>query len=263
MTRQTFLQKIIEKAHVRVARIKRDSCAAELKRSADNARASAEPHRLRKSLGRRTGANIIAEIKRASPSRGVINADIDILHLAREYESGGAAAISVLTEEEYFHGSLSDLRVIRSSVRVPILRKDFIVDELQVFEAAAAGADAVLLIVAALSRKKLESLTRVSNDLGMDTLVEVHSASEMAIAAEHRAVIVGVNNRDLHTLEVSLDISKQLIAQRPNGTLMVAESGISSRDDIDQLQQLGFDGFLIGERLMRDADPRRSLESWI
>jgi indole-3-glycerol phosphate synthase len=226
------------------------------------ARAGAEPFRLQKALRRTTAINIIAEVKRASPSKGIINADIDIMDLARRYEQGGAAAVSVLTEEEYFHGSLHDLKGIRSAVQIPILRKDFIVDEVQIFEAAAAGADAVLLIVAALPVHDLASLLEITRDLEMDALVEVHSAGEMFEAARHAAAIIGINNRDLHSLDVSLDVSRRLIADRPGDALMVAESGISNGRDIEILNKLGFDGFLIGEALMRDADPVKTLKEW-
>jgi indole-3-glycerol phosphate synthase len=259
---QTFLQIVIEKTRAKVARMKNDVDIDDLRRSATQVRSGAEPFRLQKALRRRSAINIIAEVKRASPSKGIINADIDIKELARSYEQGGAAAISVLTEEKYFHGSMDDLRNVRSAVEIPLLRKDFIVDEIQILEAAIAGADAVLLIVAALPTDDLASLLEITRELGMDALVEIHSGDEMVEAARHGPAIIGVNNRNLHSLEVSLEVSRRSIANRPGGALMVAESGISNRDDIDMLHELGFDGFLIGEALMRDEDPRRTLKEW-
>jgi indole-3-glycerol phosphate synthase len=258
----TFLQTVTGKARARAALLRANGDLAALKRSAEAQRSIAEPFRLQKAL-RGDGINIIAEIKRASPSKGVINSDVDPAQLAAEYQVGGAAAISVLTEEEYFKGSLDDLRVVRSSVTLPILRKDFIVDEIQIIEAAAAAADAILLIVAVLNSTKLADLYRITAELGMDALVEVHSAAEMQIAAELGAAVVGINNRDLKSLEVTLDTSRALINNRPKGALMVAESGVSSAGDLRELRQLGFDGFLIGEALMRNSDPRGTLRTWI
>ena len=223
-------------------------------------RSEAIPHQFRSALLRTDRTNIIAEIKRASPSKGVINSEIDVRSLATSYETGGAAAISVLTEGEYFGGSLDDLRMVAETVNIPILRKDFIIEDYQVYEAAAAAADAVLLIVAALSQRELQKLMRIAEyELGMDTLVEIHTADELAIAKNAGAGIIGVNNRDLRSLEVSLDVSRRLIASRPNNTIMVAESGIAGRSEIVELSGLGFDAFLIGETLMRSDDVANEL----
>ena len=205
-------------------------------------------------LAREDRTNIIAEIKRASPSKGVIQRDAEVDEVAKSYESGGAAAISVLTEPKYFLGAARDLRRARLSVGLPILRKDFIIDEFQIYEARAYGANAVLLIVAALSALELERLFQLARGLGMDTLVEVHTRAELEIAAEIGANIVGINNRNLSSLEVSLDVSRELIAYRPQGALMVAESGLSTRQEIEELKRLGFNGFLIGEALMRSGN---------
>jgi indole-3-glycerol phosphate synthase len=261
---ETFLEKIVANTREKVARQKNETDLDVLKRTAIEARAYAKPRRLRSALSRTDGTNIIAEIKRASPSKGVINADIDVIALALQYAGGGAAAISVLTENEYFQGSLDDLWAVRSAVDLPILRKDFTVDEFQIYEAAAAGADAILLIVAALSEPELRSFLRLSqNELGMDALVEVHSLTELEIATKIGADIIGVNNRDLHSLDVSLYVSRRLIASRPKNALMVAESGITSRGEIDELKKLGFNGFLIGETLMRTANAAETLGAWM
>jgi len=258
----TFLETVTGKARDRAASLRADGDVAALKRSAEAQRSIAEPFPLQNAL-RAVGTNIIAEIKRASPSKGIINSEIDPAQLAAEYQAGGAAAISVLTEEEYFKGSLGDLKDVRATVTLPILRKDFIVDEIQIFEAAAAGADAILLIVAALTSTELISLYRFTAELGMDALVEVHSSEEMQIAAELGAAVIGINNRDLSTLEVSVETSVKLIKRRPDGVLMVSESGLSAARDLEELRGLGFDGFLIGEALMRNSDPRGTLRTWI
>lgn len=261
---QTFLEKIVLKTRQRVASTKREIGADALNRRISASRKIATPHKFRDALSRDDRTNIIAEIKRASPSKGIINDKINVAEIARNYESGGAAAISVLTETEYFGGSLADLLLVSQTVLIPILRKDFIVDEYQIYEAAAMGADAILLIVAALSIGELTSFRKLAEDnLGMDALVEVHNYDELEIAAKIGAGIIGVNNRDLHSLEVSLDVSRQVIADRPENTLMVAESGISNRHEIVELKRLGFDGFLIGETLMRTANPAETLGAWI
>lgn len=259
---ETFLEKIVAETRSRVA-YDRLKCGVEaLRAGALEVRSHSAPHRLRAALDRRDRINIIAEIKRASPSKGVINDTIDVAATAKSYASGGSAAISVLTEGQYFGGSLADLKTARAAVDIPLLRKDFIVDAIQIYEAAAAGADAVLLIVAALSTRELnELLTLVRDELAMDALVEVHTAAELAAAAAAGADIIGVNNRDLHSLAVSLDVSRGLINERPDGALMIAESGITTRGEIDELRGLGFDGFLIGETLMRSGDLGGTLRS--
>lgn len=245
----TFLDMIVRKTRIRVQELK--DRGPDVRASAERVRDIAVRQRFRSVLERSDRINIIAEIKRASPSKGVIKADIDAEHVARTFESGGAAAISVLTENEYFGGSMEDLESICSRVDIPVLRKDFIVDEYQIYEAAAAGAEAVLLIVAALSAQVLKKLLRLACDLGMDAIVEVHTLDEMAIADQIGAEIIGVNNRDLRSLEVSLDVSRKLVADRPLGKIMIAESGLSSGREIRELRDLGFDAFLIGESLMK------------
>ena len=209
---------------------------------------------------RRTGGfNVIAECKRRSPSRGVLAADYDPVRIARAYDGGGAAAISVLTEPTFFDGALAHLEAVRAAVTVPLLRKDFVVDEYQLFEARAAGADAVLLIVAALDQPALERLQRRAWDLGLATLVEVHDREELARAADSGARVVGVNNRNLRTLRVDVTASDELAARMPVGVVAVSESGLQSRADLERLAAAGYGAFLIGERFMTDPDPAAAI----
>jgi indole-3-glycerol phosphate synthase len=180
--------------------------------------------------------------------------------IARYYERGGACAISVLTDEEYFGGSISDLGAVRAATSLPILRKDFIIDPIQLYEAAIAGADAVLLIVAALEPTELATLRGLAEDeLGLDALIEVHDADEIRCAVKAGARIIGVNNRDLRTFRTSLETSERLIAERPRGTIMISESGLQNAKCLRHLQSLGFRGFLIGEALLRTSDPEITL----
>ncbi len=259
----TFLQNVTVEARERVEQAREFGYFAKLQKQAEQNREERESHALHRALSRRDRTNIIAEIKRASPSKGVIKGEIDVAKLARSYAAGGAAAISVLTEPKHFDGTLSDLVAAVRSVDIPILRKDFIVDEYQIVEAAAAGASAILLIVAALPIDELARLHKVATELGLDVLVEIHDAAEMQTAIDVGARIIGVNNRDLHSLEVSLDTSRQLIRERPDGVLLISESGISTREEIDELKALGFEGFLIGETLMRTGNPSETLADWI
>ncbi len=259
-----FLDKMIAAKREKIERQKLDTDISRLRAAAYRRRSTADGQRLTEALSRKDRTNIIAEIKRASPSKGIINDQIDVAEMAREYSDGGAAAISVLTEQVYFKGSLEDLVAVRDAVDLPILRKDFIVDEFQVFESAAAGADAMLLIVAALEEPQLSELyDLITDDLEMDAIVEVHTLFELETAARIGAKIVGVNNRNLQTLEVSLDFSRELIPFRPPGSLMIAESGISTIDEINELKSLGYDGFLIGETLMKTGDAAALLGEWV
>jgi indole-3-glycerol phosphate synthase len=210
-------------------------------------------------LARRDRVNVIAECKRRSPSRGVLCADYDPAAIARTYAEAGAAAVSVLTEPTFFDGALEHLIAVRAAVDVPVLRKDFIVSEYQVLEAKAAGADAVLLIVAALDPSQLRSLADCAAEWGMDALVEVHNAEELSAALDSGAQIIGVNNRNLRTLEVDVKASEDLIAVMPRNVVAVSESGLRTPDDLARLRQLGYRAFLIGERLMTVPDPGRAL----
>lgn len=256
-----FLTEIIElkKKRLETAKAKRD--IGELKSAALARREISENHRLRRSL-ERDSINIIAEFKRASPSKGVINEALDVAETASNYEAGGACAISVLTEEDRFKGSLNDLKAARAAVRLPLLRKDFIFDEFQIYEAAEAGADVILLIAAMLGDAELQRLHRLAEDeLGLDALVEVHTREELERVKKTDARIIGVNNRDLHSFRVSLDTSRELVKHAPKDALLIAESGISTKDEIRELRGLGFAGFLIGETLMRAADSAGALKS--
>ena len=251
---ETFLDEIyrLKKKRLEIAKASRDF--EELKQSAIERRKTAENHRLRAQL-LKDRINIIAEIKRASPSKGVINDRIDVAETARAYENGGAVAISVLTEEDRFKGSLEDLKTVRSAVDLPVLRKDFIFDEFQIYEAAEAGADVILLIAAMLGDEELEKLHALAEDvLGLDALVEVHTLEELERVKKTNPRIIGVNNRDLHSFRVSLDVSRELIKHAPADALMITESGISTKEEILELRELGFAGFLIGETLMRSAN---------
>jgi indole-3-glycerol phosphate synthase len=206
-------------------------------------------------LGRPGHVNIIAECKRRSPSKGVLAVDYDPVRIAREYEDGGAAAISVLTEPTFFDGALEHLTAVRSAVRLPLLRKDFVVDPYQLFEARAAGADAVLLIVAALDQEEMVALHRRAWDLGLATLVEIHDEAELIRAIDSGARIIGVNNRNLRTLTVDVGASDRLAARLPRDVVAVSESGLKSREELEQLAAAGYRAFLIGERFMTDPSP--------
>jgi indole-3-glycerol phosphate synthase len=202
---------------------------------------------------------LIAEIKRASPSKGPLRPDLDAVALAGEYEAHGAAAVSVLTDERFFQGSLDDLRAVRRRVDLPILRKDFVVDPYQVYEARAAGADAVLLIVAALDDSELKALYHLVCDLGMMALVEVHDAAELVRALKIGTRIVGVNNRDLRTFVVNLDTTARLRSLIPDSVILVAESGVRTRADVERLAAVGVDAVLVGEALVRAENVGRQI----
>ena len=261
LNEETFLEEIyrLKKKRLEAAKASRDF--EELKENAFGIRESSFPHRFREMLAR-DQINIIAEIKRASPSKGVINDTIDVAETALAYEKGGAVAISVLTEEDRFKGSLDDLRTVRQAVNLPVLRKDFIFDEFQIYEAAEAGAEIILLIAAMLDDEKLQTLhTLAENELGLDALVEVHTLEELESVKKIGAKIIGVNNRDLHSFRVSLDVSRELIRHAPAGALMITESGLRTREDLLELKNLGYSGFLIGETLMRSGNPSEMLKS--
>ena len=219
--------------------------------------------RFRAALARPGPVNVIAECKRRSPSKGVLRSSYDAGAIARAYHSGGAAAISVLTEPSFFDGSLDHLTAVRAAVPLPILRKDFVISEYQLLEARASGADAVLLIVAALSPAELARLERRAVELDLDVLVEVHSADELAIALDAGADIIGVNNRNLRTLAVDAGVSETLAPLIPKTAVAVSESGLRTAADLTRLRALGFSAFLIGERFMTEADPGQALASVI
>ncbi len=203
----------------------------------------------------RPGTRIIAEIKRRSPSKGLIRADFDPRALARAYAAGGADCCSVLTEEDFFDGRLAYLEQVRGEVGLPLLRKDFVFDSYQVHESRAAGADAMLLIAAALAPSALADLAALAAELGLGALVEVHGERELAAALACPAAVIGINNRDLRTFEVDLATSERLARLVPAGRLIVAESGIHGPEDLRRLEAAGIHAFLVGEHLMRAADP--------
>lgn len=213
------------------------------------------------------GISVIAEVKRASPSKGDIRPDLDVAEIVSLYERAGASAISVLTEERHFKGSLDDLRAARRACNLPLLRKDFIIDPYQIWEAAEAGADAILLIVAALSPAQLDHLLEEAVIAGLDCLVEVHNAEELEIAklalGSGPPAAIGINNRNLRTFEVDLETTLNLIKSLPEGMSVVSESGIRNREDIDTLTAAGVNAVLIGETLMRSPDPGAKLRELI
>ena len=249
-----------------VAATRREVVVRERHRSRVNVeRAAAEvtpgAESFRAALGAPDRLNVIAECKRRSPSRGVLRADYRPDLLATAYAGAGAAAISVLTEPAFFDGSLNDLESVRAAVALPLLRKDFIVSEYQLVEARAAGADAVLLIVAALHDRLLKALIKAADACGLAVLVEVHDAIELSRALEAGAAIVGVNNRNLRTLEVNREASATLMTEMPEQTIAVAESGLRTRADLVTLRHLGYDAFLIGEALMATEEPGEALQA--
>jgi indole-3-glycerol phosphate synthase len=250
------LAEIVEKKKQRVEASKASIPIEVLEARARQTGAHTRPYALRRALKDTNRLNVIAEFKRRSPSKGVIRSDANPATVAKEYESGGAVAVSVLTEEDYFDGSLDDLRAVRQNISLPILRKDFIFDEYQVYESAAAGADALLLIVASLDDRALARLRSLTEDeLEIDALVEVHTPDEMQRAVECGAKLIGVNNRNLATFEVSLETSIELAALAPDEAVLISESGIETIGDIERLRTAGYRGFLIGESLMRAENP--------
>ena len=211
----------------------------------------------------KNGSGIIAEHKRRSPSKSVINHSLSVQDVARGYEYAGASGMSVLTDGKYFGGSLDDLILARASTNFPLLRKEFIVDEYQILEAKAFGADAILLIAATLSRKQLQEFSSFAKSLDLDVLCESHNEEELHKSIMPSVDMLGINNRNLKTFEVSLETSKELIKQIPNEFVKISESGISSIEAIKELEPHGFEGFLIGENFMKTEDPGESAKEFI
>ena len=253
----SVLDKIVRHKGREVSRLKSENNASEMKRRA----AEAAPCRdLCDALKGCPHAPVIAEIKRSSPSEGIIREVEDVGLLARSYQRGGAAALSVLTDASFFGGRLADLKSARNAVDLPVLRKDFIIDPVQLYESKISGADAVLLIAAALDPSVLGDLYREAWELGMTPLIEIHSRSELEQVLKLGPNIVGINNRDLKTLKVNLETCMNLRRMVPPETLVVGESGIRGPEDISMLRQAGIDAFLIGTSLMKSSDPAASLE---
>ena len=205
-------------------------------------------------LKRENRIKFIAEVKKASPSAGIIREDFNYIDIAKEYESGGASAISVLTDKEFFKGDIKYLSEIKETVSLPALRKDFIIDPYQIYEARAASADLVLLIARILTKEEIDAFLALSHELGMECLVEVHDNDELEKVLETEAVIIGINNRNLDTFETNLDTTLQLYHRIPDGKIVVSESGIKTRADVLVLEEAGIDAILIGETLMRSRD---------
>ncbi len=239
-------------------RVDMDTLVANISASNDVPRGFMKALQARVAIG---GTAVIAEVKKASPSMGVIRASFDPVAIAESYAAAGATCLSVLTDEKYFQGSGHYLRLIRAAVGLPLLRKDFIIDEYQIVEARALGADAILLIVAALSDEELAAFTRLAHDLGLDVLVEVHDEAECARALQLPLRVIGVNNRNLHDFSVSLDTSRRIKTMLPADYLLVSESGIHTRADIEALQADGIHAFLVGGALMQADDPGVALSA--
>jgi len=263
-TGMDFMAAVVEKKRARLRDAQAGASFYNLRASAYEFRSSASRHALRKALSNDAQINVIAEIKRASPSRGDLGLSATVAETAGAYAQGGAVAVSVLTEEDYFGGSLRDLRAVRRAVALPVLRKDFIFDDYQVYEAAAAGANALLLIVALLDDETLMRLRTIAEtELGMDALVEVHTREEMMRASASGASLIGVNNRNLHTFEVSIDVSLDLRQAAPADAVLVSESGLSNGAELKLLREVGYHGFLIGEALVASKDPESALREMI
>jgi indole-3-glycerol phosphate synthase len=249
----SVLERIVEDTRGEVKRRRKQTPLSELEALLAK-RAGTEGFRPFSEALTRPGVSVIAEHKRRSPSAGAIREGATVAEVVTAYERGGAAALSVLTEPFHFAGSLDDLREARAASSLPVLRKDFIVDEYQLYEAAAAGADAILLIVAALEPRELERLLREAGALDLDALVEVHDERELEQALEVEADVLGLNNRDLADFSVDIERTYELLSDVPAGKTVVSESGFSSRDELDELERVGVDAVLIGETLMRADD---------
>ncbi len=250
-----ILDAIIEHKRGEVAERRSRRPLANVRRAAE----SAPPARgFAEAIVRRRSA-VIAEVKRASPSEGVIREDYDPATIAASYESAAAACLSVLTDEHFFHGADQHLCAARGACGLPALRKDFVVDPYQVYESRALGADCLLLIVAALDAAQLKDLAQLAADLSLDTLIEVHDRAELERALAHDPRLVGINNRDLATFDVSLDTTIGLLPDVPTGVTVVSESGIHTPEDVRRLREAGVDAFLVGTAFMREADPGAAL----
>jgi indole-3-glycerol phosphate synthase len=252
-----FLDRIVAATRARVAEARRGADLRDLERQAEQH----VPRGFRRALAAksRDGVAVIAELKKASPSKGVIRAEFHPAELARELEAAGAAALSVLTDQEFFQGWLANLREASAAVRIPCLRKDFIVDEFQLVEARANAADAVLLMVAVLSSQELGRLVSAAHARGLDVLCEVHDGVELDQALDAGCDLIGVNTRDLRTFTVDLETAFRLAERFPPNVVRVAESGIHSAEDVARLRAAGYDAFLIGESLMRAESPGEAL----
>lgn len=254
-----ILEKILARKRERVAAAKLQKSLADIQAELQP---NPEPFRFSAAL-QKEGTNIIAEIKRRSPSKGIIRENFDPEEIAANYTANGAACISVLTEEDFFDGSLEHLCAVRVATGLPLIRKDFFYDEYQIFEAALAGADAILLIAAMLEPVRFDELLQCAYSLGLDALVEIHDQVEAEKVLPYDVKLLGVNNRNLRTFETTLDTSIALAKILPQSITLVSESGIRTREDIQKLQSAGYNAFLIGEEFMRSADEGAALKNLI
>jgi indole-3-glycerol phosphate synthase len=252
------LEELISATRERLDRVKRDTPLAELERAAEE-RAAADIQRPFAEALSRPYTSVIAEYKRRSPSAGTIREDVSVDEMVRAYERGGAAAVSVLTDEHHFGGSLEDLKTARAATELPILRKDFTIDPYQLYEAKAAGADAVLLVVGSIKTKHLGYLLSMAHDLDLDAIVEVHDEEELEAALEIDSDVIGINNRNLEDFTVTLETTYDLLSDVPLGKTVVSESGIQTRPQIEELERVGVDAVLVGETVMRAADPEAAV----
>jgi indole-3-glycerol phosphate synthase len=247
-----FLEKIVEIKKKEIRERKNRSSQKEME---ERISSLPLPRNFMEAISRYSPVAVIAEIKRASPSLGMINEQVDILHFARQYEQGGAAAVSVLTEANFFKGDLAFLSSIKKGISLPVLQKDFVIDPFQIYEGRASGADAVLLIAALLDRGRLEEFADLTRSLAMIPLVEVHNEEDLDKTSSLGLPLIGINNRDLKTFEVDLATTLRLRRAIPPGPSVISESGIRSSDDVKLLREAGIDGILVGETLMRSPDP--------
>ena len=256
---ENVLTEIVKARRRQVQQLKRSHPLSEDQVAARRQEPGMRPRSLLNALKRTGPVSCIAEMKKASPSRGLLRDSFEPIEIAVDYESNGAAAVSVLTEEVHFQGSLNHLESVRRRISRPVLRKDFLLDPYQIYESAAFGADALLLIAAILTPRRLLKLKQLAERLGLEVLVEVHDRQELKVALDAGARLIGVNNRNLKTFEVNLSTSLELAPLIPESVVSVSESGIRAHGDIRQLREAGYDAFLIGELLMRSGRPGRAL----
>ena len=252
-----FLEKVAAIKREEISRRKTPSLLEELEKKAERL---ARPRNFERAILGNVSPALVAEVKKASPSAGVIREQADIGRMAIEYEKAGAAAVSVLTESHFFHGGLKDLAMVKERVGIPLLQKDFIIDPFQIYEGRTAGADAVLLIAALLSRNELEDFVRLARRLGLFPLVEVHGEEDLEKIPGLDLPFLGINNRNLKTLEVNLETTERLIKRVPAGVRVISESGIKDRRDVERLEKAGVKGILVGEVLMRAPDPASKIK---
>jgi len=256
----TILKKIIDRKWQEVAEREGRCSLGELKAKSDSVGAARGFVRAIEAKLEQGLSAVIAEIKKASPSKGVIREDFDPEAIAKSYQAGGAACLSILTDVDFFQGADAYLQQARNAVSLPVIRKDFIVSPYQVYESKVIGADCILLIVSALDREQLFTLNALALELGLDVLVEVHDAQELALALELPGRLVGINNRNLHTFDVSLDVTLQLLSSIPSDRIVVTESGIFTQADVQSMRENNVNAFLVGESFMRADEPGEKLK---